>query len=257
MAWGTRIHSASRAALLHFGLSLLVACAVAWLVFRVWYPTPFHEITDGRTLFLILIVVDVVCGPVLTLVLYDPAKSRFKWGVDLALIVFTQLGALAYGLSQVADARPVFVAFEGDRFRVVQALDVDVTRLQDAPEGLRSLGYSGPRMLGVRLAKSGDADHLQSLQMSLQGLHPAFRPSRWRPYEEQIATVQQSLRPMRELREKHPARQAELNALLRELGLSDEQVGYLPLAREETTDWVALVGRGDGRPRAYVHFDGW
>ncbi|WP_430407397.1 hypothetical protein [Hydrogenophaga sp.] len=114
---------------------MLVAASVAWLVFGVWYPTPFHELTGGRTLFLILMAVDVVCGPVLTLVLFDPAKSRFKWRLDLALIVFTQLTALAYGLNQVAAARPVFVAFEGDRFRLVQALDIDESRLQEAPRG--------------------------------------------------------------------------------------------------------------------------
>lgn len=257
MAWGTRIRSAARAALLHFGLSLLVACAVAWLVFRVWYPAPFHELTGGRSLFLILIVVDVVCGPVLTLVLYDPTKSRFKWRLDLVLIVLTQLAALAYGLNQVAGARPVFVAYEGDRFRVVQALDVDATRLQDAPQGLRSLGFGGPRVLGVRLAQSGEPDYLQSVQLSLQGLHPAFRPSRWRLFEEQVADVQRSLRPVRELRDKHPGRVAEIDAQLRELKLSDDQVGYLPLVREETTDWVALVSRSDGQPRAYLHLDGW
>ncbi|MGE0098873.1 MAG: TfpX/TfpZ family type IV pilin accessory protein [Hydrogenophaga sp.] len=257
MAWGTRIRSAARAALLHFGLSLLVACAAAWLVFRVWYPAPFHELTGGRSLFLILIVVDVVCGPVLTLVLYDPSKSRFKWRIDMALIVLTQLGALAYGLNQVAGARPVFVAFEGDRFRVVQAMDVDATRMPDAPEGLRMLGFGGPRLLGVRLAQPSDADYLQSVQWSLQGLHPSFRPSRWRSFEEQVPAVQKALRPITELRNKHPDRHAELNARLAELGLSEDQAGYLPLVREETTDWVALVDRADGQPRAYLHLDGW
>lgn len=257
MTWSTRIRSAARAALLHFGLSLLVACGVAWLVFRVWYPAPFHEFTGGRSLFLILIAVDVVCGPVLTLVLFNPAKSRFKWRVDLTLIVLTQLGALCFGLNQVAIARPVFVGFEGDRFRVVQAIDVDATRLQDAPEGLRSLGFGGPRALGVRLAQPGDDDYLQSVQMSLQGLHPSFRPSRWRHFEEQVPSVQKALRPMRELREKNPDRLAEIDARLLGLKLSDEQVGYLPLVREETTDWVALVSRSDGQPRAYLHLDGW
>lgn len=257
MAWGSRIRSAARAASLHFGLSLLVACAVAGLVFGVWYPAPFHELTGGRTLFLILMAVDVVCGPVLTLVLYDPAKSRFKWRVDLALIVLTQLGALAYGLAQVASARPVFVALEGDRFRVVQALDVDPARLHEAPEGLRSLGFSGPRPVGVRLAQSGDADYLSSVQLSAQGLHPAFRPSRWRPYEEQVPALQRELRPLSELREKNPQGGGEIDATLARLGLNEEQVGYLPLVREEITDWVALVARADGRPRAYLHLDGW
>ncbi len=257
MAWGVRIRAAARAAALHFALSLLVAGAVAWLVFTVWYPAPFHEITGGRDLFLILMVVDVVCGPVLTLVLYNPAKPRVKWRVDLALIVLTQLGALAYGLAQVASARPVFVAFEGDRFRVVQAFDVDPTQLALAPAGLGQLGYAGPRPLGVHLARSGDADFLQSVQLAAQGLHPGFRPSRWRPFEEQLPALQEQLRSLAELRAKNPRQQAEIDAAVKQLGLGEEDVGYLPLVREEITDWVVLVQRSNGLPRAYLHFDGW
>lgn len=257
MAWSTRIRSASKAALLHLSISVLLAIAVAWLVFGVWYPAPLHELTGGRTLFLILIAVDVICGPVLTLVLYDPAKSRFKWRVDLALIVFTQLGALAFGLNQVATARPVFLAFEGDRFRVVQAVDLQDAHLEEAPDGLRVVGYSGPRFLGIRLAKSGDSDYLTSLQLSIQGLHPAFRPARWRPFAEQIPELQRALQPIQLLRDKNPDGRVELDATLAKLGLQDQQLGYVPLVREEINDWVVLVRRSDGQPQAYLHLDGW
>ncbi len=257
MNWRVRVRSASRAALLHLGLSLLAAGAIAWLVFGVWYPSPLQELTGGSAIFFVLIAVDVVCGPVLTLVLYDPTKSRIKWRVDLGLIVFIQLCALAYGLHQVSSARPLFVALEGDRFRLVQAFDVDPLNLHEAPEGLRALSYAGPQLLGVRLAVPGDADYLGSVQLSTQGLHPAFRPSRWRRFEEQRADLQKRLRPVGELRAKNPERKADLETALRNIGLNDEQVGYLPLVREEITDWVALVRRSDGQPLTYLHLDGW
>lgn len=257
MTWNTRIRSASRAALVHLSLSTLVALVVAGVVFGVWYPSPFHEITGGRTLFFLLMAVDVVCGPVLTLVLYDPAKSRFKWRVDLALIALMQLSALGYGLHQVANARPVAVAFEGDRFRLVQAFDVDTSSLHEAPASLRSLGYAGPQLLGVRLARSGDADYLSSLHLSLQGLHPAFRPSRWRPFNEQVPALLASLKPLDALRQKNPQQTTQLDAQLAQQGLSEEQAGYLPLVRDEITDWIVLVRRSDGQPFGYLHMDGW
>ncbi len=257
MSLSTRIRSATRIALLHFSASLLVALGVAWLVFVVWFPGPLRELTSGIELFFILMAVDVVCGPVLTLVLYSPTKSRKKWSLDLGLIVLIQLTALVYGLGQVASARPVFVAFEGDRFRIVQALDVNADRLSEAPPELQSLSYLGPKVIGVRLAKSGDPDHLPSLQMSIQGLHPAFRPSRWRNYESQLPEVLVQLKPLDELRAKNAEKVNLLNASLAELKLTSEQVGYLPLVLDMVTDWVVLVDRSDGRLLAYLHLDGW
>lgn len=257
MFWSTRIQAALRAASLHLFASLFVALCVAGLIFSVWFPSALRDLTGGSELFLILLAVDVVCGPVLTLVLYNPAKPRNKWRLDLGLIVLIQLSALVYGLGQVASARPVFVAFEGDRFRVVQALDVSPSRLNEAPTGHNVLSYTGPKVIGVRLAKTGDPDHLASLQMSIQGLHPAFRPGRWRTYESQVPEVLAQLKPLGELRAKNPEKIEVLNASLSELGLSDDQVGYLPLVRDVTNDWVALVERSNGAPRAYLHLDGW
>ena len=40
-----------RAAGIHLGLSLLVAALAAALVFGVWYPYPYREISGGRALF--------------------------------------------------------------------------------------------------------------------------------------------------------------------------------------------------------------
>ncbi len=257
MFWGTRIQAAVRAALLHFLASLLLALCVAGLIFFVWFPGALRDLTGGSALFFILMAVDVICGPVLTLVLYDPTKPRDKWRLDLGLIVLMQVAALLYGMGQVASARPVFVAFEGDRFRIVQALDVSPSRLNEAPPDLQNLSYTGPNFLGVRLAKTGDPDHLASLQMSIQGLHPAFRPSRWQIYESQVPEVLAKLKPIGQLREKNPEKVEILKASLSKLGLSDDQVGYLPLVRDVVTDWVVLVERSNGAPRAYLHLDGW
>ena len=257
MSLAIRVNSALRAAFLHFCYSLLVALGVAWLVFGVWFPGQLKHLTDGNALFLILMAVDVICGPVLTLVLYNPAKPRSKWRLDLGLIVLTQVAALVYGLGQVASARPVYVAFEGDRFRIVQALDVNPSRLSEAPPDHRSLSDTGPKVIGVHLAKMGDPDHLASLQMSIQGMHPAFRPSRWRSYGSQVPEVLEQLKPIGELRAKNPEKIGVLTASLKELKLKEDQVGYLPLVRDVVTDWVVLVERSNGAPRAYLHLDGW
>ena len=64
---------------------------------------------------------DVVCGPLLTLVLASPRKSRRERWLDFSLIGLIQLAALAYGMHSVWVARPVALVFEVDRLVVVTA----------------------------------------------------------------------------------------------------------------------------------------
>lgn len=257
MALRARLYSATRVAALHLLLSTGVALLAAGLVFGYWYPAPMQKIAGGAGMFLILVGVDVVCGPLLTLVLYDPAKSKRNWWLDVGLIALIQLAALIYGMSQVAAARPVFVALEGDRFRVVQAMDIDHSRLGDAPPELRSLGYSGPRTIAARLSQPGASDYLSSVQLSVQGVHPAFRPSRWLSYEAEVPALLQRLKPISDLRQKNPKQLEVLDKALAGLAMTDGDLGYLPLVRDEITDWVVLVQRSDGALRAYLHLDGW
>ena len=44
--WGDRL----KASTLHLGLSLCIAALAALLVFAVWYPNPYREISGGREL---------------------------------------------------------------------------------------------------------------------------------------------------------------------------------------------------------------
>lgn len=252
-----RLRSASQVALLHLGISLVVASVVAALVFLVWYPHPYDKVIQGRELFMLLLGVDLICGPLLTLILYDPRKAKYKWRIDVALIVFIQCAALGYGMTRMAGSRAVFLAFEGDRFRVVQADDVAMERLDLAPPELTHLGYGRPRLIGTRLLQPTDPTFANSIQMAMQGLHPAFRPERWVTYSSVRAEVLQALKPIEELRARYPSRQDLFVTLLSDSSHGEEALGYLPLVRDETTDWVVVVRRQDSQPLAYLQLDGW
>lgn len=245
------------AALIHFSTSVLIALAAAGLVFGLWYPYPFSELLGGRELFLWLISVDVVIGPLLTFVIFNTAKPRQELVRDVAIIVVLQLCALLYGLYVVMQARPVWVACEGDRFRVVRMVDINIESLGEAPEALRGLSWSGPKMLAVRLAKPTDPEYLQSIQASIRGDHPAFRPSRWLPYSEQKVQVLKEALPVNALREKKPSQIKLLDAFLAEKKYSPEQVVYMPMITGDHNDWIVLLHRETGELLGYIHVDGW
>ena len=257
MSISPRLQAAGVVAFVHFCISLVVVFSVAAFVFLVWFPNGLFQLTGGAGLFVVLMLVDLVCGPGLTLVLFDPRKSSFKWRIDIALIVAVQLLALGYGVVQIAKTRPVYLAFEGDRFRLVQALDVDMTRIGEAPAQLQSLSWNGPRPLGVRLSLPTDPDFLSSVQESIRGFHPAFRPSRWVAYDLQASRVLSSAKPLAELERNAATPTDVLSQAVAATGLPSDRLGYLPLVRDPNTSWIVLVDMQSARPVGWAPIDGW
>lgn len=252
-----RLKAASRFALKHLAASALVAALCAGLVFGVWYPYPYSHLAGGRELFTIVVTVDVIIGPLLSLVVYNPAKPRRELWRDLGTIFIVQAAALSYGLHSVAQARPVYLAFESDRFRVVAIPDIDLDRLQEAPPALQRLSWTGPKLLGVRLLPNDDPEYLKSLQLAFEGLHPAFRPQRWVEYDAQRSQVIAAARPLADLKRKQPSEAALIEREVARRGLNESGLGYLPLASQHHTDWSVLVDLKTGEPRLFLHVDAW
>ncbi len=163
---------------------------------------------------------------------------------------------MLYGIAQ---ARPVYLAYEGNRFRVVTMRDIEPGRLPKAQPEFRSPGYGGPRLIGAKLAEATDPNYRQSIMESLQGLHPSFRPERWVPYEAQRVALRAELKPMTGLKAKHPQATASIDEVLVRQGLTDDSAGYLPLDAEKANpaDWVVIVERVSGQPCAFLPLDGW
>ena len=92
-----------RAGGIHFVFSFAVVL-LFWAVARfLFYPGVLSRLGlyDG---FLILVLVDIILGPLLTTVVYDSQKKSLKF--DLSIIVLLQLGALIYGISLVYSQKP-------------------------------------------------------------------------------------------------------------------------------------------------------
>ncbi|WP_313056119.1 hypothetical protein [Pseudomonas lopnurensis] len=89
-----------KAFLMHLAVSAVIALLAVLLVFHIWYPAPLHEALGVTHIFLLLLLADVILGPLLTLVVFKIGKKTLI--MDLAVIACLQLAALAYGLWTVA-----------------------------------------------------------------------------------------------------------------------------------------------------------
>mgnify|MGYP000867375426 CR=1 FL=1 len=61
------------------------------------------------------------------------------------------------------------------------------------------------------------------------------------------------------LKSKHPQAEASIEQALQKNGLTDDSAGYLPLdaQKADPADWVVIVERASGQPRAFLPLDGW
>ena len=245
-------HGRLKAAGVHLVISLAIAALAALLVFFVWYPYPYREISGGRELFSLVVVVDVIMGPLMTLAVFNLKKPRKELRRDLAVIGLLQLAALVYGLWTVAIARPVHLVFEIDRFRVVHAVDVEPALLKRAPPDLQQLPLMGPTLLSVRGFKDSK-ESFDATMAALQGLELGARPDFWQSYEKARSQIIAKAKPVADLKIRFPARVIDIDAAMTAVPVNTP-VGYIPL-HSRATFWTVLVNTNTAEVLGFVHLD--
>lgn len=106
---------------LHLLLSCAFVGALLLLITQVWYPGFLFETDGGWQGLRIVILVDLVLGPLLTFVVFRRGKKGLT--LDLTLIALMQLTALLGGGWIVHDERPIALVFHEGRIYSVNADD--------------------------------------------------------------------------------------------------------------------------------------
>lgn len=108
-----------RAFLIHLAISFVIFLLLAYLIVIYWYPLPFFHTDGGWQGIRIIAGVDLVLGPLLTLIVYKPGKPGLK--LDLTLIGLAQAVALTWGIWVTYVERPVAVVYTLKYFTPVSA----------------------------------------------------------------------------------------------------------------------------------------
>jgi hypothetical protein len=249
---GVQAMSRWRAAAIHLGISIGVFLVFLALMLRVWYPHPYFEAIGADGLLMILVGVDVVLGPLITLIIFKSGKPGLKF--DLAVIGVVQFAALLYGASVVAQARPAFIVFAVDRFEVMQASDIDFNearypRFASAP-------WTGPQLAAAVLPQ--DLEKRQELLFSALagGADVQNRAAYYEPYEQHAPRAASRGLPLDRLRAKGPDATARLERFLAAHAAAAADLVYLPV-RARKQDLAMLLDRASGNPLGAVVVDPW
>lgn len=211
-----------RFALSHLLLSSLIFGGVTVLLFIVWFPAGYRELSGVVTLVLWMLAVDVVLGPGCTYVVANPRKSAKERARDIAIIVALQVAALIYGLFVAWSVRPAALVFEYSVFRIVSAAELDASVSVAHPESPR---VNGVPLLSLRPFETPQ-EKLEMTLAAIAGYSLSARSELWRAYSLDSQPVIAQARPARELFMKAPSVEAELKRMTT---LDVDDVGFLPV----------------------------
>jgi hypothetical protein len=241
-----------RAAGTHLAISAVLAVAVVALLLLVWYPGPLYEAGGGERLTFILVAIDIVVGPILTLLVFRAGKPGMKF--DLTVIALLQAAFLAYGLSVISAARPAYVVFTIDRLVAVGANQLADHRLAEAPRPeYAKRPWTGPVWVGAtRPEDPTEADRVLSSFLAGDGDLERF-PKFYVPYADQAADAARRAKPLPALRGK-PEEQSEVERL--RAAHPGDDVGWLPLVAR-SRDMTVILRRDSGEVLEIVRVDPW
>jgi hypothetical protein len=141
-----------RLCLSHLCISALVIGLATTFILLIWYPGALAQLEGVYAILAVMVVVDVGAGPLCTLVVASPGKSRRELMRDLATIAGIQLLALGYALYATGTARPAYVVYSFGQFdieHVNQLSSADIPMASDSQ--FASPPFFGPQFVEARL----------------------------------------------------------------------------------------------------------
>jgi hypothetical protein len=106
---------------LHLAVSILGAAALIGIFIWFWFPMPYFLADGGWQALRLVVAIDLVLGPVLTLVVYNPRKPKREFLFDYTVIGLLQVAALSFGIWTSSMHRTAMVVFADGTFYTLDA----------------------------------------------------------------------------------------------------------------------------------------
>ena len=161
----------------HLFISLIIALLVIGLVFFVWYSSPLATSVGVTHIFLMLLAIDVVIGPVLGVLVYKEGKKTLKF--DLTVIILLQLSALFYGVYSIEQGRPVWLVYNVDRFELVRKNEIVMGNPTLVQPQFQQISWFKPLFVATEFAKDASQRSDDMFAEVLAGISIAQRPERY------------------------------------------------------------------------------
>ncbi|MGB1221061.1 MAG: hypothetical protein ACPG43_05950 [Alcanivoracaceae bacterium] len=220
------------AAGIHLLFSALIVASLVAVVMWAWFPGPLSRI-EGVTIPLkILVIVDVILGPMLTFVVFKRDKPSLK--KDLGVIIALQLAAFGYGGWVMYQARTAVLAWDSGNVYSVRAGQTEGEPIPDWVTPVPGLHGTGL----VYVEKINDPDFIAAVLRGDQA-DVTLLPAQYRPVSEHVQEIVASAPDIAKLLAE-PAMQGPWQAFAERHGVSRDEVIIVPLLGAHADAGVVL-----------------
>src|SRR5215469_6137794 len=210
--------------LLGSGCALTLVLGSLWLG---WYRWPGWYLLSVLRVVGIVVLVDLVIGPTLTLIVANPRKVRRVFARDVAMIVTVQIAALVYGTVTLWNGRPLYYTFSADCLEIVQASDIEAPEAALAQRRNPALAphwYSLPRWIWAPLPDDPDeAARIVNDATVGSGKDIIDMPRYFKPWEQALPKLRDQLARLDDMKYLTKKEKESLHARLLAEGLTPDQ----------------------------------
>lgn len=242
------------AAGMHFGVGAIIGALILGLVFVFWYPGPLSAISGITSILIIVLGVDIVLGPLITLLVFDRRKRRL-W-LDLMIIAGLQLGALGYGVWTIDAGRPKWLAYVKDRIEVIASADLRPEDRHEASDNPYATAYwFSPRLVSVAEPDPAKSDSIL-FEAAQGGRDIQHFPTLYRDYAPQASRAVARSGSIDDLVRANPERAVDIGQWLERHQRTLADTRFLPV-KGHTGDAAMLIDTTDGAPLGMLDLEPW
>lgn len=236
---------------IHLAASFTIGGLFAMASYFLWYPQPLLALQGGLLVMGVLLGVDMILGPLMTLLVYSPRKPRKEIRFDLAVIVTVQLAAFVYGSWVIYSERPQYLVFAQSQFFVVrgpESLGVPDDAVMDKSP---RYGVVGPRVVYAAIP----AEHVfngSALMAAIMG-DPTFAldATTYRPFPHNLSALQSEAMDAKEVLPELGDAPAEMT---RSAGIPLSDLSFF-LVKGKAVSGVAVLRQQTGELLGIVNVD--
>jgi len=247
----TLLKKKTKAFTIHLFLSALLLSSFFYFAVSYWFPIDTLQLSGVNQVLMIILLVDLILGPSLTFLVFNPDKKSLKF--DLLVIVIMQLAMFCYGAYTVFQAHPVYITFTVDRFILVPARDANpVEAVYDEYHTSR---FAKPLFAYVESPKETEKRNKVLFESVLGGLDLDAHAEYYLPYQDNKDKIIKKGLPIDDIFVNEEQKQS-LATFLQEKNLDIKDLVFIPV-QGKAKFMTYAVAKTSAKPLGVFDIDPW